>query len=71
MNVEDRADYVVNQEQDAPPMAQEFPDGERIIFLGEMAYGTAGQVSATTEKTLDIGLAVSWRIHAQFIDTQE
>ena len=44
-------------EQDAPPMAQEFPEGERVIFMGGIAYGTAGQVSATTEKTLDVNLA--------------
>lgn len=40
-------------------MAQEFPEGERIIFLGQMAYGAAAQVVATTSKTLDISLAVS------------
>lgn len=44
-------------EQDAPPMSQEFPEGERIIFMGIMAYGTAGQVAATTDTTLDINLA--------------
>lgn len=44
-------------EQSAPPMAQEFPEGEKIIFLGQMAYGTAAQVTATTEKTLDISIA--------------
>ncbi|KAK4688987.1 5'-3' exoribonuclease 1, partial [Tremellales sp. Uapishka_1] len=44
-------------EQAAPPLAKEFPAGEKVIFLGHMAYGTAAQVVATTEKTLDIGLA--------------
>ncbi|KAK8854783.1 hypothetical protein IAR55_003522 [Kwoniella newhampshirensis] len=44
-------------EQDAPPMAHEFPEGERVIFLGQLAYGTAAQVLGTTEKTLDVGLA--------------
>ncbi|WVR07588.1 hypothetical protein IAU60_004630 [Kwoniella sp. DSM 27419] len=44
-------------EQDAPPMGYEFPDGEKVIFLGHMAYGTAAQVIKTTEKTLDVGLA--------------
>ncbi|WVQ99991.1 hypothetical protein IAU59_007134 [Kwoniella sp. CBS 9459] len=44
-------------EQAAPPMSQEFPDGEKVFFLGHMAYGTAAQVMQTSEKTLDIGLA--------------
>ncbi|GFZ49564.1 5'-3' exoribonuclease 2 [Saitozyma sp. JCM 24511] len=44
-------------EQEAPPMAQEFPNGERVIFLGSMAYGTAAQVASTTKDTLDISLA--------------
>ena len=44
-------------EQGAPPVSSEFPDGERIIFLGGMAYGTAGQVVSTTDTTLDIALA--------------
>ncbi|WRT68404.1 5'-3' exoribonuclease 1 [Kwoniella shivajii] len=44
-------------EKDAPPMSQEFPNGEKVIFLGHMAYGTAAQVIGTTEKTLDVGLA--------------
>ena len=39
-------------------MASEFPEGEKVIFLGSMAYGTAGQVNATTASTLDLGLAV-------------
>jgi hypothetical protein len=39
-------------------MAQEFPNGERVIFLGSMAYGTAAQVTSSTEKTLDVSLAV-------------
>ncbi|WWC63302.1 uncharacterized protein I303_105902 [Kwoniella dejecticola CBS 10117] len=44
-------------EQAAPPMAQEFPEGEKVIFLGQMAYGTAAQVMSTTETTLDVSLA--------------
>jgi hypothetical protein len=39
-------------------MEQEFPNGERVIFLGSMAYGTAAQVASTTKDTLDISLAV-------------
>ncbi len=46
------------QEQGAPPMAQEFPTGERVIFLGQMAYGTAAQVAGSSKDTLDINLAV-------------
>lgn len=44
-------------EKDAPPLAQEFPNGEKVIFLGDMAYGIAGQVTNTTDSTLDISLA--------------
>ena len=40
-------------------MSEEFPDGEKVIFLGSMAYGTAGQVVSTTAHSMDIGLAVS------------
>lgn len=47
------------QEQDAPPIEEEFPVGERVIFLGAMAYGTAAQVHATAKSTLDVALAVS------------
>jgi uncharacterized membrane protein len=39
-------------------MSSEFPDGEKVIFLGVMAYGTAAQVTATTASTLDISVAV-------------
>lgn len=46
-------------EQAPPPMSEEFPDGSRIIFLGEHAYGVAAQVSATTEDSLTIIIAVS------------
>ena len=52
-------------EQAAPPMAEEFPDGSRIIFLGEHAYGVAAQVAGTKEDTLTIVIAVrsneSWK----------
>ncbi|WVQ68061.1 uncharacterized protein L199_006267 [Kwoniella botswanensis] len=44
-------------EQAAPPMSQEFPDGEKVIFLGQMGYGTAAQVIKTTDTTLDVALA--------------
>lgn len=45
-------------ERDAPPLAEEFPEGSKIFFLGEHAYGVAAQVSATTETTLSVILAV-------------
>ena len=46
-------------EREAPPMAEEFPDGTKIFFLGEHAYGVAAQVSSTTKDTLSVILAVS------------
>lgn len=46
-------------ERDAPPLSEEFPEGSRIFFLGEHAYGVAAQVSATTQTTLSVILAVS------------
>lgn len=46
------------QEQAAPPIGEEFPDGEKVIFLGRMAYGTAAQVMGSKENSLDLGLAV-------------
>lgn len=44
-------------EKDAPPIAQEFPNGEKVIFLGALAYGSAAQVSDTHSDTLDIALS--------------
>lgn len=55
-------------EQDAPPLADEFPEGSRIIFLGEHAYGVAAQVSATTATSLSIIIAVSWVAFARTND---
>lgn len=46
-------------ESAAPPLSEEFPEGSKIFFLGEHAYGVAAQVSATTEKSLSVILAVS------------
>jgi hypothetical protein len=45
-------------ERDAPPLSEEFPEGSRIFFLGEHAYGVAAQVSATTETSLSVIVAV-------------
>ena len=45
-------------ERAAPPLSEEFPEGSKIFFLGEHAYGVAAQVSATTETSLSVILAV-------------
>ena len=45
-------------EKEAPPLSEEFPEGSKIFFLGEHAYGVAAQVSSATEKTLSVILAV-------------
>ena len=45
-------------EKPPPPLSEEFPEGSRIFFLGEHAYGVAAQVSGTTEDTLSVVLAV-------------
>ncbi|KAJ7767544.1 exonuclease II [Mycena olivaceomarginata] len=44
-------------EREAPPLSEEFPEGSKIFFLGEHAYGVAAQVSATTDSTLSVILA--------------
>ena len=46
-------------EREPPPLAEEFPEGTKVFFLGEHAYGAAAQVSATTNTTLAVVLAVS------------
>ncbi|KAI6039713.1 exonuclease II [Pisolithus marmoratus] len=38
-------------------LAEEFPEGCKIFFLGEHAYGVAAQVATTTENTLSVILA--------------
>jgi 5'-3' exonuclease len=48
-------------EKEAPPLSEEFPNGTKVFFLGEHAYGAAAQVMETTEETLSIMLAVSNR----------
>ena len=45
-------------EREAPKLSEEFPEGSKVFFLGEHAYGVAAQVSATTETTLSVILAV-------------
>lgn len=44
-------------EKEVPPLSGEFPEGSKIFFLGEHAYGVAAQVSSATEKTLSVILA--------------
>ncbi|EIN10031.1 hypothetical protein PUNSTDRAFT_66463 [Punctularia strigosozonata HHB-11173 SS5] len=44
-------------ERAAPPLSEEFPEGSKVFFLGEHAYGVAAQVSSTSEKTLSVILA--------------
>jgi 5'-3' exoribonuclease 1 len=51
-------------EKDAPPLSEEFPEGSRVFFLGEHAYGAAAQVSATTDTSISVILAVGKRICA-------
>ena len=45
-------------EKDPPPLSEEFPDGCKIFFLGEHAYGVAAQVANATNETLSVILAV-------------
>lgn len=47
-------------EKEAPPLSEEFPEGTKLFFLGEHAYGVAAQVSATNETSLSVVLAVSF-----------
>ncbi|KAH0832839.1 exonuclease II [Lanmaoa asiatica] len=44
-------------EREPPPLSEEFPDGCKIFFLGEHAYGVAAQVANTTNETLSVILA--------------
>ena len=46
-------------EEEAPPLSEEFPEGSKVFFLGEHAYGVAAQISETTKDRLSIVLAVS------------
>lgn len=39
-------------------MSQEFPVGERVIFLGKQVYGAASQVVSTTKDAMKINVAV-------------
>jgi 5'-3' exoribonuclease 1 len=46
-------------ELDPPPLAEEFPVGTKVFFLGDHAYGVAAQVQETTDTTVSVVLAVS------------
>lgn len=45
-------------EREAPPLSEEFPEGTKVFFLGEHAYGVAAQVNSVTDATLSVILAV-------------
>ena len=53
------SEYPRYLEKEAPPLSEEFPEGSKVFFLGEHAYGVAAQVFGTTEDTLSVILAVS------------
>ncbi|KAH9972179.1 XRN 5'-3' exonuclease N-terminus-domain-containing protein [Lactifluus volemus] len=46
-------------ERGPPSIADEFPDGTKVFFLGEHAYGFAARVHATTSDSLSFILAFS------------
>jgi len=53
-------------EREPPPLSEEFPEGTKVFFLGEHAYGAAAQVSSTSDTTLSVVLAVSPSIYISF-----
>jgi hypothetical protein len=55
-------------ERDAPPLAEDFPEGTKVFFLGEHAYGGAAQISSTSDKTLSVILAVSLMKYFVFLE---
>ncbi|EPQ52785.1 hypothetical protein GLOTRDRAFT_46679 [Gloeophyllum trabeum ATCC 11539] len=44
-------------EKEAPPLSEEFPEGSKVFFLGEHAYGVAAQITGTTQDSLSVVLA--------------
>ena len=46
-------------ERGAPSLADEFPEGSKVFFLGEHAYGFAACVAATTAESMSFVLAFS------------
>lgn len=55
----------IEQERAPPDLKVDFPVGEKVLFLGDMHYGLAAQVSAVNEEaqTLSVILAVSSKFH--------
>lgn len=47
-------------EKAPPPLSVEFPEGSKVFFLGEHAYGVAAQVTGTTDTSLSVVIAVSF-----------
>jgi 5'-3' exoribonuclease 1 len=54
-------------ETDAPILSEEYPEGSKVFFLGEHAYGVAAQVSGTTETSLSVVLAVCLLVSNMFL----
>lgn len=52
-------------ERAAPSLSEEFPEGSKVFFLGEHAYGVAAQVQSTTETTLSVILAVMFLLNCR------
>jgi hypothetical protein len=46
-------------ERGAPPLGEEFPEGTKVFFLGEHAYGFAARVAATAADSLSFVIAFS------------
>jgi hypothetical protein len=46
-------------EREPPSLAEEFPQGAKVFFIGEHAYGVAACVASTTKDTLSFVLAFS------------
>lgn len=45
-------------EKAAVPLSEEYPEGSKVIFLGEHAYGVAALINATAQTTLSVVIAV-------------
>lgn len=46
-------------ERGPPPLKEEFPEGSKVFFLGEHAYGVAAQVTDTSDTSISVVLAVN------------
>jgi 5'-3' exoribonuclease 1 len=47
------------RERGPPPLAEEFPEGTKVFFLGEHAYGFAARVAVTAADSLSFVIAFS------------